>query len=151
MQVIFVPVIICTFLSTLRICFAGLGNLPVDFTVRVISHDRWNVMLLVLLPWHLGSFARREISPIPWEAFATAMTRHGISDGIFSMMIVAIVDLWLFWIPAYSIKRGIPDITRGVLILIFAFNIILGLLLVTPENPIYKLIGLIPPSDPAGY
>jgi hypothetical protein len=150
-QALLATVVGCTLLSTLRVAVVGLGHLPSNPTARFVSHDGWNATLVLLLPWFLGSFARREVSPLPWTAFSAAAARHGIVDGILELAIVLIVDLWLLWIPAHSYVRNHPDLDRRVVIMARVLNLAIGLLLITPDNPVYNLLILIPPRDPDDY
>ena len=141
-QLILAVVVACTLLSTLRVAIVGLGHMPNNPVARAISHDGWNATLFILIPWFVGSFARREVSPLPWVAFSVARARHGVGDGIFELAIVVLVDLWLLWIPAHSYSTNRPGIDKRIVVMARLLNVAIGLLLVTPDNPIYKIIGL---------
>jgi hypothetical protein len=147
-QLIFAVVVGCTFLSTLRVSVFGWGRMPTNPIARAISHDGWNAMLFIFIPWFLGSFARREVSPLPWVAFSEANARHGMADGIFWLAIVVVVDLWLLWIPAHCYAIDRPEVDKRIVVMARLLNLAIGLLIVTPDNPIYKIIGLIPSPDP---
>lgn len=150
-QALFAVVIACTFLASIRIAIVGLGHSPANPWLAFITHDRWAATLFILVPWFAGAFARREVSALPWVAFMKVAARHGIVDGLHSIFLVLIVELWLLWIPAHSYIRNRPGIDRRTVYLARCLNLAVGLLLLTPQNPIYKLIGLLPPHDPYDY
>lgn len=150
-QCLFAVVIVCTFLASIRIAVVGLGHLPKNQWIAFITHDNWAFTLLIFIPWFAGSFARHEDSALPWVAFSKATARHGIVDGLSALLLVLIVDLWLLWIPAHSYIRNRPELDRRTIYLARCLNLAVGLLLLTPQNPIYKLLELLPISDPNNY
>jgi len=141
----------CTLLATLRVAVVGLGHLPKGPVARFVSHDGWSWALVALVPWLLGSFARREDSPLPWVAFSAAAGRHGVVDGLLALGFVLIVDLWALWIPAHSYVCNHPDLDRRVATMARLLNVAVGLLLLTPGNPVYRLLDLVPRADPSEY
>ena len=140
-----------TFLATLRVAVVGLKHLPNNRAARLISHDGWGAILILLLPWLLGAFARREVSPLPWIAFSSSYASHGVSDAIFMSLIVLVVDLWVLWIPAHSYVTNSPGLDRGTALLARLLNLAVGLLLMTPDNPIYGLLTLLPHTTSGGF
>lgn len=132
-------------LSTLRIAVAGLDQMPANQAAQIISHDLWSIgAALLLVPWHIGGFARGEISALPWIEFSIAARRHGMLDGIFSAVVVFVADLWLFWVPARIYIGKQSDSDGRVIFLTIALNLAIGLILVTSDNPLY---GLLPATD----
>jgi hypothetical protein len=136
--------IACTFLASARIAVVGVGNLPETRWFAFIAHDRWAVCLVLLLPSLLGEFARGEVSALPWAAFSHAAARHGVLDGLWTAISVISVELWLLWIPAHSYVLKRPELDRRTVALARSLNLAVGLLLLTPENPIYRLIDVLP-------
>ena len=61
-------------------------------------------------------------------------------DGLLGAWLVLVVDLWLLWIPAhlYATKEPTPD--RVAARMARVINLLAGLLLMTPDNPIYHLL-----------
>ena len=115
--VVVATVVSCTLLASLRLAVKGFGHMPTGRNIRLASHDLWTLSLIVFLPWHLGAFARREISPIPCAAFLDAYARHGLIDGTFSLAIVGIIDMWLLFIPAHSYCINRPDLDRRTVVI----------------------------------
>ena len=132
--------LVCTFLASLRIAISGLGHVPENVAVAFFTHDLWAVSVFLLLPMSVGQFARHELSPLPWLAFSRAAARHGIVDGIFSLLDVLTVVLWLLWIPAHSYVLNRPGLDRRTALLARSLNLAFGLLLLTPHNPVYKIL-----------
>ena len=121
--------------------------MPTNLVARAVSHDAWSATLIILMPWYLGAFARRESSPLPWLEFSAANARHGFTDGLFALASVIIVELWIFWIPANSYAINRQETDEGALILLRLLNCAIGLILVTADNPIYNFIGLLRSSN----
>jgi len=96
--------------------------------------------LFMILPMLLGSFARGEVSPLPWVRFVEQSLRHGFADGFFSALTVLIVDLWLFWIPANIWVNRNPQADNLAKVLARIINVLVGLILVQSGNPIYQFL-----------
>ena len=143
-------VVVCTLCASLRTAVVGLGHPPINRAARFLSRDAWGFALVILLPMYLGEFARREVSPVPWIAFASASARHGVLDAIFTGAMVLLIDLWLLWIPAHSFIINRPGVDRRTAMLSRLLNLVLGLLLMTPDNPLYGLLGAFPRGS-GGY
>jgi hypothetical protein len=150
-QALIAIMVVCAFLASMRIAVVGLNHLPSSPWLSFITHDRWAASLFILLPSFVGSFARREVSSLPWAAFSKAAARHGPVDGLITALLVLSVELWLLWIPAHSYVINHPDLDRRARILARCLNLAVGLLLLTPQNPVYKLIELMPAHDPDDY
>ena len=95
-----------TLLATIRLSFEGILSFPDNRVVRIISSPYWCFSLIILIGL-VGEFGRNESSPLPWIAFASSYSRHGISDAILALISVVIVDLWLFWTPSQIYKTSI--------------------------------------------
>jgi len=113
--------------------------------------------LFILLPWAVADYGTSRVSSLPWTAFTAAAARHGIADGVFSFLHVCIADLWLLWVPAQMYANGFPDteytdiygyniskLEKEKVRLIRIINVLVGLLLMTANNPLIKLIKLTP-------
>jgi hypothetical protein len=134
LQVLLAAVLICTFLASLRIALVGLGHPPDRRALGFLTNDYWCLSLFIFLPWHAGSFARGETSPLPWVAYVESAARHGTADGLFAAVTVLIVEMWLLWIPAHSYIRNRPGLDQRTIILVRCLNLAIGLLLLTPQT-----------------
>jgi hypothetical protein len=95
----------------------------------------------------VGSFARGEVSPLPWTAFVCRLHDYGIADGLSQAVIVTTVDLWLLWIPAQIFITNHPEVDPRTRRLARLLNLAVGLLLMTKHNPVYWLLDF-PPAPP---
>jgi hypothetical protein len=140
----------CTLFASVRVALVGFQRPEQNPILRMIAADAWCWFLLLLIPMTVGSFARGEVSSLPWVAFSESFTRHGLIDGVTQAAIMTTVDLWLLWIPAHIFTNH-PDAdarTRG---LARFLNLAVGLLLMAKANPLYQLLDLVPPADPNDY
>jgi hypothetical protein len=154
-------VLICTLLATIRMGFVGLDR-PSNYSiVNILSSEKWCMSLFLILPATAIDYGTNRLSPLPWTAFTAAAARHGVADGILSSLEVCITDLWLLWVPAqmyardltlkmynFELKELEPEKVRSLIhrqgILIRIINVLVGLLLMTPNNPMIALIKLLP-------
>jgi hypothetical protein len=125
------------------------------------------LVFIVFVAGTTGEFGRGWTSSLPWKAFITTKERHGIFEGIFSACQVFLVDLWLLWIPAnmwinhqkkklekengklrliedenYKLYQkgyisALYDTNKRRIFTARTINFFVGLLLMTPHNPIY--------------
>jgi hypothetical protein len=150
MEILLIPIFgialfgLCT--STLWMS-ASLHESPRSGMGRFLFSQFWLLGLLVLLPSSLGEFARHEVSPLPWRACWVAFERHGFIDAIFELVSVGLVDLWIFVVPARLYCQAVTGISNRERVLAYLFNFSVGLLLVTPANPIYRLLGVFHPES----
>jgi len=142
-QAILWIIVLCAFLASVRVAFEGLDHRPANPFAASVTHDGWCLTLLVFGPWFIGSFARREVSSLPWRALSDETARHGLADGLITVLIVITVELWLLWVPAHSYVRNHPQLDRGKAVLARCLNLSVGLLLLTPDNPVYKLFEML--------
>jgi hypothetical protein len=92
-----------------------------------------------------GAFAREETSPFPWDAFFKDLPRNGLLDATSTVFIVVTADLWLFLIPGHLWARSIAARNDGKRpVYPYIINILAGLLLCTPSNPIYFVLSHVP-------
>jgi hypothetical protein len=129
-----------TLLVTLRLVVLG-DRYPKNRFVEMATRNEWCLSLIFFVPITIGRFAREELSPLPWRAYSEAAARHGWTDGLFSLSLVLMIDLWLLWIPADLYVRKRPTIDRRIKILARSLNLAIGLLLMSPRNPLYAMLG----------
>jgi hypothetical protein len=140
-----VILILCTLATTIRL------SLPMRFRppssdgkffkmIIIITHPGWCFALLLFMPWFLGEFARGETSPLPWVAFMDESYRHGFFSGLFTFLVVVLVDLWLFWTTANVWIYTRDNIDKEKARMARIINISVGLVFVTIGNPIYQLM-----------
>lgn len=150
---------------TIKHTLRGFFKEPEKKWWRILTNDGW-AFSLIFAVMYLGKISRGEISPLPWEAFIQSFDTEGLFSNqgllysIYASIWVFVADLWAFWTAShcylkskegnYIVKkldqsRGIwTDITttreppNGIFIRLF--NMALGLLLMTPGNPLYKLM-----------
>jgi hypothetical protein len=131
-----------SFLATLR--FSTYGYKWISFEgnkiIRFFSHGGWLFLLLAIIPGTIGQFARRDISFIAWEAFSEEATKHGTVSGVLVLLVVITVELWLFWTPAHIYISSENREGERNLIFIRLLNVAVGVLLLTPYNPIYRFL-----------
>ena len=113
---------------------------PKSVSLNVLTHPGWCLCLLVTFPLLAGQFARCEVSPIPWQAFSMEYSQHGLLSGFLALVVVITVDLWLFWIPSHFWITGGKNRDRTKRLMARIINILVGLLIVSAANPVYKLI-----------
>ena len=117
-----------------------------------------------------GEIFRGDISPIPWTAYFDETKKHGAINGFLSLFTVILTDLWLLWIPANiwinhqkkKLEKGKRELRliddkdlklyqKGYLSALYdlnqkriytarILNLVIGILLMTPYNPIYSLL-----------
>jgi hypothetical protein len=128
--------------ASIRMAIRGCEEHPKSIPLRLLTHPGWCFLLLAALPHLAGAFARCETSPIPWETFSMECSRHGFLNGLFAVIEVLTVDLWLFWIPAHLWIMGSKNGDRGKRIMARVINVLVGMLILTPANPVYRLLGM---------
>lgn len=114
--------------------------------LKLVTWKGWCLLSLVLIPMYVGEFARSEASPIPWIEFADEHARHGLANGLLSSFSVCAVDLWLLWIPVNIWVSRHPQLNKTTKTMARVINALVGLLLMTPNNPIYRLPGWLRPE-----
>ena len=144
--IVFTIVFICTLAASLRFAIIGSrkdGKIPKPDNrfVLILTSEWWFLSLLLLLPWHLGEFARGEISCIPWRAFMQGYWRHGIEAGFLRLATVLTADLWLLWIPGKIWISAHSDADKRTRLLVRIVNLLGGVVLVTRDNPVYSIMG----------
>lgn len=143
-------VVPCTLFASIRLAIYGGPSHSANRILHLISRDEWCISLLFLLPMLVGDFARGETSPLPWVAFTIASARHGFIDGLLGFVLVLVAELWLLWIPAHLYVTNRPSLERRTVVFARCLNLAVGLLLLTPHNPIYALIASFPSTGEIG-
>ncbi|UCH81437.1 MAG: hypothetical protein JSW20_02180 [Nitrospiraceae bacterium] len=136
-------VIPITFLATIVLSLKGMIKVPEHGIVRFFAHEGWCISVVVFIPWHISSFARGDISPLPWKVFSDISAIRGFEHGVIAMLIVCIADMWLFWTPAQLYASRVHPSQRENVKFVRIINGLAGLLLVTPDNPFFKILQLI--------
>jgi hypothetical protein len=98
------------------------------------------VLLFSVVPG-VGELARGEISPFPWNEFISRQRTNGFCDAVMSFMRIVILQLWAFLIPGHTHATYVKRKTGRRPWHPYTINILIGLLLSTPHNPIYYLLG----------
>jgi len=142
-QIASILMLFVTLFSSLRLAITKKLSFIEDSCIHFFSLPHYSVFIIIFLPWAVGDFSRSESSPFPWEAFSIASSRHGFFDGLYFATMVFIADLWLFWIPAniYVIQNSNAGRVKHNMARII--NVLSGLILCTPNNPIYAAINWI--------
>lgn len=131
-----------TFLATIRLSLQGIVEFPDRSVVKIITHEAWCIAIITVIPWHISEFARGELSPVPWRVFYEISSIQGAAEGCIAMLIVCVVDFWLLWTPAQIYARRVHASDRQTVKFVRIINGLAGLLLFTPDNPVYKIVQL---------
>lgn len=105
-------------------------------------------MILICILETTGELGRQAISPFPWDAFKDRAQRHGLLDAIFVVLRLLIFHLWAFVIPGHCYAKAVARKTKRRPWYPYVINILVGLLLSTPHNPIYSLLDRWEPGPP---
>ena len=105
-----------------------------------LVHPGWLFPVLFFAVWHLGAYARGEMSPLPWHECADELRLHGWSSAVLATMTVSTVSLWSFWTAANLWWLHHPDMDRSKRIMAHVINAFFGLVVTQIDNPIYRLI-----------
>ncbi len=103
-------------------------------TLRFLCSWFWPVLLVV--PFTVIEIGGHELSAIPWQAFQVDYFKHGFTHAALLTANVLISEAWVLWIPGhlYIFYHCRADKSKAVLIRLL--NLALGLLLLTPGNPL---------------
>jgi len=136
-----------TLLASIYLALDGFVYLPKQR--EIIEYPAfWYPLIIAIIffvAWMTGDFGRGEISPLPWEAFMD--TKDGVFWSIFVASMVIIADLWLLWIPAniwindQKVKIS-KENSDSLFFMARVINLLVGLLLMTENNPAIKLLGI---------
>jgi hypothetical protein len=111
---------------------------------RIVLSPYWCFFLVALLPAWIGGFGRGENSALPWDAFRQEALRHGFASGLLGAAGALTAILWMLWIPAHLYVSRRHGADRENLVFARALNVVVGLLLMTPGNPVYRILDSIP-------
>jgi hypothetical protein len=81
------------------------------------------------------------MSPFPWDQFISEERRHGFWNATLSALSLLTFQLWAFVIPAHIWATHVGKKTKRRPWHPYVINILIGLLISTPHNPIYYLLG----------
>lgn len=138
MQFIVSILAIVVFASTIKLAIMGDEKIG-DNIIDMLSHPGWSLLMFLFIPMYIGEFARGESSAFPWVEFMQEYTRHGFVNGVSSLLILLSVELWLFWVPSKLYIDSNPKFSKRLKYSIRCLNIAIGLILIIPNNPIYRL------------
>lgn len=99
--------------------------------------------LLAFLPWQFGAIARGEESALPWVRFSQEYEQHGTMSALGSVAVNAIFLMWAFALPAHLAVKNYVNVMREWPFLphvLYVLNALLGIVLCSPNNTLYKLI-----------
>ena len=108
---------------------------PVVMLVPVIG----GFMLLLLLAMVGGEIAREEMRAWPVDEFVFRERLHGFWDAAFGSLMLVTFHLWAFLVPGHCYARYIMESKGKRPWTPYVINILVGLLLCSPCNPIYML------------
>jgi hypothetical protein len=141
--VIMSSIMLCVFAASWRLAITGDINYESPPAAKhwwIIVSPYWSFFLIALVPMWLGQYGRGEISPLPWAAFEQEAMRHGLASGLFAATMSVTAILWMLWIPAHIYITNNPDVDREKKLFARLLNVAAGLLLMTPWNPVYRLV-----------
>lgn len=141
-------ILVCFTATTFKLLIFGYDKSFRNEFVDGMTDGKWGAALLLFIPWFLGDYGRGQSSPLPWKAFQIAYDKHGVVDGIISCLMCITVDLWMLWLPGALYLESHRDVDKRTRILVRTVNLSIGLLLMTPHNPIYWLIDALPRPTP---
>jgi hypothetical protein len=143
-MLIYCLIIACTFFASFRFAFGESRKRSAKPVIAFFSHEKWLYSLVLILPIYVGQFARGEISINPWAAFLYGFRKHNFVEGAYYLIIVIIIELWMLWIPGRLYLQNCDNLDKRTKILVRCLNLAVGLLLLTPHNPIYNFIDHFP-------
>jgi hypothetical protein len=149
----------CTLLATIRLLLLGTSSFPNHIIINFLSSKNWCFFLFIILPYAVGGFGYNELSPLPWRAFTDA---DGFAEGVSDFLQVCIADLWLLLVPAHIYANRLmynndlskdeihlEKLEKEKVRLVRIINVLVGLLLMTPNNPLSKLVDFIFQGEPS--
>lgn len=98
------------------------------------------IIVFIMFVGMTGELARGETSPLPWEAFSTGYRRHGLIEGLTSFFSMISFLLWALLVPGHLKASSIRADTGNRPSYPYVINLLIGLILVTPANPVYRII-----------
>jgi phosphotransferase system glucose/maltose/N-acetylglucosamine-specific IIC component len=149
---VLVSVILVLAMLALCLCSAALLKEPQSRALRDHFQSAGCITLAIIvfagfsILFTIGAFGRGEASPFPWDEFWKDLPRNGFLSAIGKALEIVLAELWLFLIPGHLWAKSIAGEKARRPIYPYVINILVGLLLCTPWNPIYSLIDHIHPS-----
>jgi cytochrome bd-type quinol oxidase subunit 1 len=130
----------------------------------MISHENWLILVLVLVVMKIGEYGRGETSYVPWEVYESVKYRtQDEYDSLIESLWVLMTDIViLFGCSEYLIKEKMKEIQKQDLEVVrdhlkskleerkkfyYLLNFVMGLLLMTEHNLLYKLLESLPKVD----
>jgi hypothetical protein len=145
-------VILCVSLIALYFTFEFLTDKEERFALSIERHLWKKVGMYVfvlglfwIVLWYAGAVARGEQSPIPWIAFNQGGDSRDSLDRYFAMNACILFLLWAYIVPGHLYanakkkKEGVRPRYP------YAINILVGLLLSTEHNLVYRFLVMLAP------
>jgi len=99
------------------------------------------ISLVGVIPWQLGALARGETSALPWPVWHEQFVRHGLADASFALSVNLLFLMWAFLLPGHLYAGSVAKKAGRHPRWPYVMNVIFGLLVCTPSNPIYGMLG----------
>ena len=100
------------------------------------------IAVLVVIPLEIGAIAREETSAFPWNVWLHELNRSGYMSAMFGVFINLVFLLWAFLIPGHLYANSVVKRGGARPVHAYVINILVGLILCTPSNPIYGTLYL---------
>jgi hypothetical protein len=129
------------------------GWLHIDMDTLAEKRGGWTVLMLygmiafgalmivVSVAGDAGRLARAEMSPFPWDQFISDARRSDFWNATLDVLGLLTFHLWAFLIPAHIWATHVAKERKRRPWHPYIINILIGLLLSTPHNPIYYFLG----------
>src|SRR5258708_31122155 len=98
------------------------------------------LMIVMSVVFVTAALGRGVFRPFPWDQFISDYRRHGFWDATFTVLMLLTFYLWAFLIPAHAYATRVANKTGRRPWCPYVINILVGLLLSTPHNPIFFVI-----------
>jgi len=134
--------------ATIRFAFYRILPPPTGAVMKFFTGLGWAFLAIMFSVATIGSFARGKSFAAPWAEFSFRLSLHGLEDACAGAWVVTLADIWWFFgfsqLILWSQETGpnprtieIQALRRRLYLVI---NILVGLLVTTEGNPIYRFL-----------